>query len=170
MKRRPQTKPSRKQPTSDELLGSCLSLIQRKFYEDHAGSFAKDRPRLLKWVVLWPARWLNERGVTISADRYKEIFDAVLLDALAQCRQAKINYLPAYLATVIQSHWRIHGEEYYAQAKSVRNLAENALLMAGKITGQAAPDPIRELATASRLLKPKKKPLKSPLKDQLTLL
>jgi hypothetical protein len=172
MRRRSQPKPARKQPTPQELLDQILDFLQRKFYEGHPVSFAKDRPRLLDWVVLWPAKWLDDRGVTIPADRYRDIFFTVFLDALACGNTGNITYLPAYLAKVIQSHFAMHGDEYYAEAKSMRTLVENSIVLAGRLAKPEA-DPVSDLARvaqASRLLRPKKKAPKAPVKAQLTLL
>jgi len=158
-----------KQPTPQELLDSLLDFLQRKFYQGYAVTFAKDRPRLLKWVVLWPAAWLNKRGVTLPADRYREIFMTVFMDTLRHGTTEKINYLPAYLATVIQRHFSHHEEEIYDEAKSIRNLVENALAITGKCS-QPAPDPVLDLATAASLLKPKKRHLSPSKTSQLDLL
>src|SRR6185369_17295894 len=92
-----------KQLTSDELLNELLGFLQRKFYEGRAVAFQKDRRRLLEWVVLWPARWLDERGVTVASDKYREIFMSVFMDSLRFGDTANITYLPAWLAKVIQS-------------------------------------------------------------------
>lgn len=167
--------PLRTQQTSPELIAACLDFLQRKFYPAHPIPFSKDRPRLLAWVVLWPARWFNKRGVTIPATRYREIFMTVFLDAIAHGHQSKVDYPPAYLAHIIQTHFQHHGEEYYEEAKRHReNLSENALLksiLAGQLQPSAAQaDPIREMANAARLLAPKKKPQKAPVNDQLTML
>jgi len=72
---------------------------------------------------------------------------------------------------VIQSHFRIHGEDYYERAKSVRNLVENTMLLIGK-TPQAAPDPVKELAAARDILtarKPKQAPAQALVNSQLNL-
>jgi len=159
-----------KQLTSDELLNELLGFLQRKFYEGRAVAFQKDRRRLLEWVVLWPARWLDERGVTVASDKYREIFMSVFMDSLRFGDTANITYLPAWLAKVIQSHFDHHGEEIYEEAKSVRALTENALLMArGAIV--AGPDPVRDLAQAARLLRRSKKhPVKPSNTGQLNLI
>lgn len=158
-----------KQSTPQELLDQLLDFLERKFYQGYPVSFSKDRPRLLKMVVLWPAAWLNKRGVTLPAARYREIFMAVFMDGLRFGTGETITYLPGYLAKIIQSHFDHHGDDIYAEAKSVRTLVENALLVAGKAS-PAAPDPVRELATAARLLKAKKKAPRPAQKSQLNLL
>lgn len=163
----PQSKP--RQITSDDLVDSLLSLIRTKFYQGHPVSFAKDRPRLLKWVVLYPATWLNKRAVTLPSDRYKDILTEILMAAARFCEPTKVTYLPAYLRQVVTSHFQVHGDEYYEQAKSIRNLVDNAVLMAGQARQTAAPDPVAELAAAARLLRPVKKPAKLQIR-QLDLL
>ena len=63
-----------KHPTPKELTDTCLDFLRRKFYQqpgDEKG-FAQDRSRLLSWVVLWLAGWLNSRGVTIHGDAYRD--------------------------------------------------------------------------------------------------
>ena len=155
--------PFRKQPTSAELLSDLSDFLQRKFYAGHAVNFAKDRPRLLQWVILWPASWLVGRGVTVTEDQYRKIFMGVFLDALRYGDPTKVTYFPAYLRQVIQSHFRMHGDEIYEAAKSVRNLTDHAMLLAGKFQTQDRPDPVRELAAASRLLTAKKRVIKTPI-------
>ena len=159
-----------KQPTSQELLDSLCEFVQVKFYPGQAVAFAKDRPRILKWVLLYPAGWLNSRGVTLPPERYKAILVEVLLDALRFGMNSKVTYLPAYLRQVVQSHFRLHGEKYYGEAKTARNLVEHAVLVAGKSVTNQASDPVRELAQAARILKARRTILKPVVKDQLNLL
>lgn len=162
-----------KQPTPVELRDACLDLLRRKFYgntPEEAKSFAQDRNKLLAWVVLWPAAWLNGKGVTIHGDAYRKIFTQVFMQAAAHV-ESKVKYRPAYLRQVIQSHFRMHGEEYYEEAKSVRNLVENTMLMIGK-TVPSAPDPVKELAAARDILAARKPKLTRPqasVKAQLNL-
>ena len=159
----------RHQPTPLELRDDLLAFLERKFYQGHRIEFVKDRPRLLAWVVLWPAKWLNERGVTIPATRYREIFMAVFIDSLRFGAVEKVTYFPAWLAKVIQSHFAVHGDEIYDEGKNLRAVLERTLLAAGHQVS-AAPDPVRELAQAAALLKVPKRPSKAPVKAQLTLL
>lgn len=158
-----------RQSTPQELLDTLLDFLQRKFYPEHPLNFAKDRPRLLKWVVLWPAAWLNKRGVTLPADRYREIFMTVFMDGLRFGNTGNITYLPAWLAKTIQSHFVHHGDEIYDEAKSMRNLVDHAITVAGRSV-QPTSDPVRDLATAASLLKPRKRPSKPSRKSQLDLL
>ena len=160
---------SRAQPTPLELRDDLLDFLERKFYSGHRIEFVKDRPRLLAWVVLWPAEWLDKRGVTIPLDRYREIFMKVFMDALRFGDTGNITYLPAWLAKIIQSHFACHGDEIYAEAKSLRTIVEHVLLVTGGAVNQPA-DPLRSLAQAARLIKTPKRRPKSSSKQQLTLL
>jgi hypothetical protein len=159
----------RKQQTSQELLDDLLGFLERKFYEGHRIEFLKDRRRLLDWVVLWPATWLHEKGVTLPDDRYRQIFMKVFMTALQMGDTGNIKYLPAWLAKCIQSHFAVHGDDIYDAAKSMRTLTEHALLSAGK-AAVGRPDPVRELAVAARLVKAAKPARKPTQKEQLSLL
>ena len=170
MRRPRKNLPERHQPTPDALLAELLDFLQRKFYEGHAVNFTKDRRRLLDWVVLWPAKWLNERGVTLPAERYREIFFTVFMDGLVFGNVGQITYLPAWLAKVIQSHFQHHGDEIYQEAKSMRSMVEETMILTGKLAVRKA-DPVNTLAQAAALLRqPKKRSKIRPQKAQLSLL
>jgi hypothetical protein len=158
-----------KQPTSPELQDELLRFIRSKFYPSDPVSFAKDTPRLLAWVVREFATWLEARAVSLPPTRFLEILrDHILMDAVRHGTD-KIAYRPAWLRAVVQSHLSHHGEDYYEEAKSIRTLADRALWAAQRASAPA-PDPIRELAAAARLLQAQKRPSKRPVKAQLTLL
>lgn len=65
---------------------------------------------------------------------------------------------------VLQSHFRMHGEEYYEEAKSVRAVVEQTLLMTGQMRSQNVPDPVRDLALARQLIAGSKPKAKTSLK------
>jgi hypothetical protein len=160
------------QPTPKELTDSCLEFLRRKFYNQPGDekAFYQDRRDLLRWVVLWPASWLNNRGVTIHGDAYREIFHKVFMQAAAHASD-KIKYRPAWMRMVIQSHFKIHGETYYNEAKSLRNQTEQVILFA-KAAAVPAPDPVKGMAAARDILTagmPKKRQPKAEVKPQLNL-
>lgn len=164
-------RPPKKQPRTEDVQGAILRFIQGHFYQGQALAFAKDRPRLLKWVVWKLASYLDEKAVTIPGDRYIEIMlvkPGILMEALRFGDTGNITYLPAWLGKVVESHLRIHGEDYYTEGKALRNHLEGALTIAHR--GLQGRDPVREMAEAARLLKPSKKPaVKPPSKAQLSL-
>jgi hypothetical protein len=123
--------PQAKRPgqiTSQELRDDLLQFVRLKFYENDPIQFVKDQKHLLSWVILYPAGWLIGKGVTLPGERYKKILTDILLEAVRHGNTGRIRYTPAWLRQVIQSHFRAHGEEYYNEAKSARNLAEAVLL------------------------------------------
>lgn len=161
-------RPVRKQHTPEEIRDELLRFIRTKFYQGEAVEFEKDRPRLLKLVVLKFASWLDERGVTLPSDRYLAIMrDTILMDAV-RFGTAEIKYRPGWLGVVVEKHLAHHGEEYYEEAKALRSVVETSLMLAR--AGVQGRDPVRELAQASRLLKAKKRVIKPVVNDQLNLL
>lgn len=151
----------RRQQTPEELLASVLEFVERKFYAGDRVAFIKDRKRLLSWVVLRLATWLDERGVTLSPERYREILvDRILMEAVLHGNTYGIRYRPAWLGKVVESHLRLHGEDYYEEAKSLRNLADSCLSVAAASV-RRDPDPVRELARAASLVK---SAIKGPVK------
>lgn len=158
-----------KQITSVEVRDALLDLIQRKFYEADPIAFTKDHKRLLEWVILWPAVWLNQRGVSVANDDYRKIVSDILIEAAAHGNTSKVNYRPAWLRFVVQSHFDHHGEEYYNKAKSVRSLADHQLLMLGKIQPKVQDAVVPAFVEASRLLKTKKRTVRHETTKQTTL-
>jgi hypothetical protein len=166
------SRPKRYQPTPEELRDKLLHFIQTHFYQSQPIVFAKDRPRLLKWVVLKLATYLDEKAVSISTARYQEIMQALLLDALRFGNTGNITYLPAWLGRCVDSHMAVHGEKYYEEGKANRESIQTHLAGAMNIAqaGAQGRDPIREMADAARLLKPKKRAFKAPKNQQPELL
>lgn len=159
-----------RQQTPAEVLDALLDLVRRKFYDGEAVQFAKDRRLILQWALLWPAReWFAPKAVTVPAGRYREILSGILVEAAAH-QTGPIRYRPAWLGQVIQSHFRIHGEEIYQEAKSSRTLAEHALLTLGKVPVARQDQAVEQLAAASRLLDRPKRVKKPVRKEQLSLL
>lgn len=161
------------QTDNPELTDDLLALVRRHLYPDETVNFNKDKRALLELAILWPAVYLDDRGVDLSPERYKEIFLDVMMTALRQGNTGNIKWRPAWLGKCIQSHFEIHWEEIYAEAKSTRTFAERAMRGASKIPVQPKPSPVREMALAARLLKgtgrKKKTALKAPLNEQLNL-
>lgn len=158
-----------KQMLSEEIVERLLAFIESKFYSGDRVRFLQDRKRLLSWVVLRFAAWLNSRGVTLPGERYFEVVNSLLMEAVRHGNTGNISYRPAWLAKVVESHLAVHGDELYEEAKSMRNLAEHCLIVAGASRGHA-PDPVGSLAQAARLLTTRKPARKPGVKEQLELL
>ena len=66
-------------------------------------------------------------------------------------------------------HFACHGDEIYDEAKSVRNLVQNAVMVAGSLPIRR-PDDVLALAQVAALLTPRKRPVKPTPNRQLDLL
>lgn len=153
---------ARRQPTPQEIRDTILDFIGRHFYGGDRVALAKDTPRLLKWVVLKPAEWLDDRGVSISADAYRDVFldtrAGVLMEAIRHGDLASIQYRPAWLGKVVESFLRIRGDTLYERAKTWEATRSGAIAdqlaaaLGRRPEGQRA-DPVRQLAQAATLLR-----------------
>ena len=140
------------QSTPDELIQDLLGVIRSQFYAD-AGpkKWAQDLSFVRKHVVLWPASWLNSRGVTLRPDRYRDLVLGVLNEVKRHGQTGAVRYWPGYLKHCLQEHFRHHGDEVYAEAKSMRTTLETAMLAARSRVSDQPGRQIQELANAYRL-------------------
>lgn len=166
--------PRPRQSVATEIRNDLLSAIRNQFYPDAAlggepfTQFQKDRHFLLTRVVLWPAGYLDKRGVTLPPERYK----AILLEVFNGIKQhgstEAIKYWPGYLMHCVQTHFRIHGEEYYEEGKALRATLDKIIKKAPAIP---TADPIRVLAEARNdLLKSSRPRRKTQINTQIPLL
>lgn len=160
-----------RQSTPKDVLDALLRLVEGKFYQGDGKRFNQDKKRILVWALLWPAReFFNKKEVAVPAARYQELLTGILIEAAMHADEV-INYRPAWLARVIQSHFEIHEQAIYDEAKAVRNVAENALLAVGQLP-QRGDGLVEGFTTLSKLLDvPKAKKRKvAPATGQLNLL
>ena len=136
-----------KQPTPQEIVEALMQEIRAGFYAGEDKKFFQDRDFLLRRVVLWPAGWLNAKGVTLPAARYREILHDIFQGIKQHGNTGAVQYWPGYLAHAVQTHYGVHGEEYYEEGKRVRAKVESALLIAGQRPA-STPDPVAALAAA----------------------
>lgn len=133
-----------------EIVDTLLGFIKSHWYRDAPpGSFERDRSRLLEWVVFEAAGRLDSSSVTLPGDRYLDIHLVILREAITH--GGRPSYIPAYLRHVVQSHWKIHWERYYEQAKIVTPRIEECLRDLAAGIGRR-PDPVREMVQARQLL------------------
>ena len=136
---------------STEIVDTLLGFIRTHWYSDApTEAFLKDRSRLLEWVVFEAAGRLDGATVTLPGERYLEIHLTILREALTH--GGRPTYIPAYLRHVVQSHWKIHWERYYEEAKTVTPRIEECLRDLAAGVGRR-PDPIRDLAQAQSLIR-----------------
>lgn len=138
------------QQTPAELVDDVMGMIRAQFYAGaKPGVWQQDQHYIRREVVLWPASWLREKGMVLPAGDYKRLLVEKLVDMKAHMQVAKFTYLPAYLRQCVQSHFRVHEDAIYAQAKAVQ--APLAAVLRGIKPG-AAPDVIEPLSAAHAVL------------------
>lgn len=141
-----------KQVLPAEIIGDLMGAIRNQFYDGNDAWFA-DQEFIRRRVVTWPARWLNGRGVTLKPARYKEILLDIFQEIKRHGQTAAVEYWPGYLVHCVQQYFEHHGEEIYAEGKSLRNEVENALLAGRRSADEARTnDPVAGLALVHQAL------------------
>lgn len=146
-----------KQEVPVDIVTDLMGAIRSQFF---AESFTRDPKLFKRWkqdqafmlknVVLWPAAWLTRRGVTLKPERYKQIILEVINEVKAHGKTEAIKYWPGYLMKCVQSRFKHHEDDIYAEAKSLRTQIER--VMASAKAAPRAPDPIQALAAAQQVL------------------
>lgn len=104
---------------------------------------------LVQRAVIFPAVWLNKRGIFVSPERYREL----LLDLFQEVKVhgGDIKFPPGYLLKCVQDHMRFNADRYNAEGKAARDRL--APLLATFTTAEARPDfLVTTLAAASACL------------------
>lgn len=110
--------PLRDAPSLQPLLQSLLQTIGRRFYSHQPPEhFHRDR-RMLLYALSWPAHWLQQRNLRLSASDYRQLI-IQRLDAIAAHGQPALYlaYFPRYLLKCLQDHLHHHGEQLYEHIK-----------------------------------------------------
>ena len=109
---------------------ALLLAIRQRFYVHRPTDYHRDRQRLLH-AVTWPATWLDERGLTCSAQRYQTLIEERLHAIAAHGNPAAYGaYFPTYLLKCLQDFFARHGDELYAELKHIRNALDQLLASA----------------------------------------
>ena len=149
-----------KQATPAELVNSVMATTRHLFcpqmddktWMKTCYHFVRER------CVLWAANFIVSKNFTLPANRLQAILVEIVKEAKFNAT-GRIAYVPGYLAKCVQSHFRIHWEEYYQESKSLVAQADAALLRLGKLPD--APDrTVENLAAVAAVLKGAKKKAK----------
>jgi len=164
-------KPERpKQEAPEDLVNRLLGVVRGQFCGDLGDKEWFQHSRFIRHkVILWSAAFVTGKGFTLPPGRFESVLQGVFTEIKQHGQTGHIRYWPGYLMKCVQDHWRHHWEDYYKEAKAVRNIAETALVSAGK----SAPTDktVETLAAAYRVLagtKRKSKVARQP--KQLNLL
>lgn len=158
------------QSVDAQVEGRLLGLIRGQFCPDlPAKEWYQHVPFLRVKVVLWPARFITGKGFTVPESRYEDIMRAIFTEIKRFGQTGQVRYWPGYLTKCVQDHWKHHWEEYYAEAKSARTLAETILAHTGNTTATEDRS-VEAMAAAHKVLVAVRKKSKvAPVGKQITL-
>lgn len=130
-------KPRADQPeqTPAELVAELLGVVRRQFYPDSLVDDPRAKKRwfqeqhLVKsWVILWPASWLDEKGVWLTPERYKAALLSIFNEVKQHGETGAVKHWPRYLATCVQSRFKLRAEEFLEEGKAARAVVERVAL------------------------------------------
>lgn len=143
----------------------CPDMPEKEWFKDNF-HFVK------RQVLLWPAGFIHGKGFTLPPERFKGIIFEILNTIKGFGDTDAVKCWPAYLGKCVQSHFKIHWEEYYNEAKAIRGKVD-AVLFASKRAQESSrgADPVEAMAMANRALRsaPKRQRPIAKTKDQLSL-
>lgn len=137
---------------AEEFMKEFTFLIRRQFCPDWSERTWCQNLWMVRRAVTYPAEWLNERRLFVSAKRYREILMTLILD-IKRNATGEIGFPPGYLLKCIQDHFRFHADEYNAEGKAARDAVARVLEGAKVTTAAPADDFVQRLADAHRLIK-----------------
>jgi hypothetical protein len=153
------------------VLEDILADIRLRFYATQPREhFHRDR-RMLLYALSWPATWLERRGLSCSAQRYRTLIaqrlDAIRAHGDPQCYG---DYFPRYLLKCLQDFFERHGDELDGELKHIRNALDQILASARFAARvQAGARNIDTLAAVHRLLHAQRARRVAPDSSQLDL-
>ena len=82
---------------------------------------------MLMQAICWPARYLDDRAVKISAERYTSLLTTVIRTVNAHGNLSAVRSPGRYLLHAVQEHMRHHGEDYYDAGKRTRDALDDIM-------------------------------------------
>lgn len=149
----------RKQPIPQDLIWDLIGVIRGQFCPDLTGMEFGQQKRFFVRVVTWPAAWLRKRDITLTPERYKEIFLEILDGVKVHGETQAVKFWPGYLLRVVQRHFSHHEDGIYAEGKSTQSAIDRVLKTAAAAAQNSGPksDPIRTLAEAHKIVRPSRR-------------
>ena len=131
-----------------------LAQIQQLFYTCKSSDkqFYADR-RMLLYALTWPGKWLEQRGLPITAQRYEQLLTQRLKTIAQHGNPERYQrYFPGYLLKCLQDWFTHHGDELYEELKHVRNQLHSIEALLQACTSQRAEDIVTPMAQAHAIL------------------
>lgn len=146
---RPQTK------APETVLSTLCKCVMDQLYRDDQKQYFWSQHKELKHALTWPAKWFNDRGLFVSAERYQEIMFNVIQEAKRHGATGVINHWPLYLLKCVQSHFTANAHLYNDEGKRARDLVSRitAALPAPHAPTETPDHFIRVTAEAHALVK-----------------
>lgn len=142
--------PRQEQETPAEMVDTLMAMVRGQFYGDsHPREWLRDQHFIKREIILWPAKWLKERGMVMDPVRYKGLIVEKLQDVKRNCAQAKFTYFPGYLARCIKDHFHHNEDSIYEDCKALRGQVSAVL---GKLRPNQGPDLVDTLVAARDVL------------------
>ena len=110
----------------DQLTARFLRSLKNQFYQGREKHFYQEKNLLLQ-AICYPALWLDQRAVRISAKRYLEILTEIIRTINAHGNLAQVRSMGRYLLHAVQTHMQHHGEDYYEIGKATRNALDDVM-------------------------------------------
>lgn len=148
--------PERKQAAPADAVRELLQIVRRLFYRGVPDKgYFQDVSLLKRNVILWPAWWFDDKGLSLPAERYTDIMRNLFAEIASKGQRPK--YVPGYLAKCVQDHFRIQGERYLTEAKAMSSRVDAIIARLGSNQAQAARAKlaeVRQLAALRQATKP----------------
>ena len=108
---------------------------------------------MLLYALPWPAKWLDQRGLQVSAQQYETLITQRLKSIVHHGdRQRYECYFPRYLLKCLQDWFAHHGDELYEELKHVRNQLHSIEALMQGCASQRAEDIVTPMARAHAIL------------------
>ena len=120
------TSTSHKKQITEDMVEQMLHHIHTRFYAD-SKTFYRDRKMLL-YSITWSAKWLSQRGLSTSKDKYQSLIFEILQNVLTHGKVDNYQtYFPRYLLKSIQNHLIHNEDKLYTELKHIRNYLQSVL-------------------------------------------
>jgi hypothetical protein len=148
-----------------------LEEVRSRFYANQPERhFHRDR-RMLLYALTWPAVWLERRGLTCPAARYRTLLAERLATIAAHGDPVRYGaYFPAYLLKCLQDWFGRYGDDLYGDLKHLRNALDQVLAnvrLAQRVQRDA--QHVELLAATHRLIRAQREQSARPDDRQLPL-
>jgi hypothetical protein len=137
-----------------------MDLVRRDLYRGKPDKAWHSQKKMVKKAVLYPAKWLKQRAVPMSGERYQEIVQDIVATMVREGSLHKVAYMSRYLYVTVQRHMDHKGDAYYQEGKAIRNRVDVFLKGLEQFNrGPATADVVESFAQAEALIKfDKRKP------------